>query len=253
MLKLLALADRYRNIRGPAEARHDREEARTHAADIVAILSVQLDLKSFLRDFERQFIADHALGVRVLKISDQYFRSNTSPGLLVYEEYLVGNKPLDRAARSEIADELERAHHLLLGVLPATTFYQLLAGIEDCCAPERNEALVKEFLSGLENTGMSIYSRDVLRFLPTSVFGGAFNRGDKFVVSTGEVLEQLTESELNLARQHLLARAEPRRENEELSKRYARATTRGGLENSFNDWHVVKSRTDIGATNCSTS
>jgi hypothetical protein len=28
MLKLLALDDRYRNIQGPAEARHDREEAR---------------------------------------------------------------------------------------------------------------------------------------------------------------------------------------------------------------------------------
>ncbi len=77
MLKLLALDDRYRNIRGAAEARHDREEARTHAADIVAILSVQPDPKSFLRDFEKQFIADLALGVRVLKISNQYFRSNT--------------------------------------------------------------------------------------------------------------------------------------------------------------------------------
>jgi hypothetical protein len=39
MLKLLALADRYSNIRGPKEARHDREEAQTHAADIVAIIT----------------------------------------------------------------------------------------------------------------------------------------------------------------------------------------------------------------------
>ena len=31
MLKLLALVDRYNNIRGPKEARHDREEAQTHA------------------------------------------------------------------------------------------------------------------------------------------------------------------------------------------------------------------------------
>ena len=31
MLKLLALYDRYHNIRGPKEARHDREEAQTHA------------------------------------------------------------------------------------------------------------------------------------------------------------------------------------------------------------------------------
>jgi hypothetical protein len=41
MLKLLALDDRYRNVRGPAESRHDREEARTHAADIVAIVSAR--------------------------------------------------------------------------------------------------------------------------------------------------------------------------------------------------------------------
>jgi nucleotidyltransferase AbiEii toxin of type IV toxin-antitoxin system len=58
MLKLLALDDRYRNARGPAEARHDREEARTHAADIIAILSVQPNLTLFLQEFEKQFIAD---------------------------------------------------------------------------------------------------------------------------------------------------------------------------------------------------
>jgi hypothetical protein len=38
MLKLLALRDRYNNLRGAKEARHDREEAQTHASDIVAIL-----------------------------------------------------------------------------------------------------------------------------------------------------------------------------------------------------------------------
>jgi hypothetical protein len=187
---------------------------------------VQPDLNSFLRDFEKQFIADLMLGVRVLKIADQYFRSNTSPGLLVYEEYLVGHKPLDRAARSEVAGELERSQSLLLGVLPPTTFYQLFTEIEDCCDPERNVVLVKEFLSSIENAGMSIHSRDALNFLPTSVFGGAFNRGDKFVVSIGEVLEHLTEPELMLARQHLLAGAEQLQENEELTKRYARALRR---------------------------
>src|SRR5438309_10475246 len=54
MLKLLALDDRYRNIRGLAEARHDREEARTHAADIVAIVSVQVDADKFKTDFRGQ-------------------------------------------------------------------------------------------------------------------------------------------------------------------------------------------------------
>jgi hypothetical protein len=44
MLKLLALYDRCHNIRGPEEARHAREEAQTHAADIVAIIKAQSDL-----------------------------------------------------------------------------------------------------------------------------------------------------------------------------------------------------------------
>ena len=35
LLKLLALDDRYRNIRGRAEAEHDREEAQTHAAAVI--------------------------------------------------------------------------------------------------------------------------------------------------------------------------------------------------------------------------
>lgn len=230
MLKLLALDDRYRNIRGTAEARHDREEARTHAADIIAVASVQPDMKMFRQVFERQFLADPALGVRVLKIADGYFRTNTSSGFLVYEEHLVGDKPVDRAARNEVADELARAHRLLLGFVPPTIFFQLLAGIEDCCDLKRNATLVEEFLLSLDNAGVSIYSQDALQFLPTAVFGGAFSRGDKFVVSTGEVLGQLAETELLLARQHLLACAEQLRENEELTKRYVRALRRADAQ-----------------------
>ena len=107
----------------------------------------------------------------ILKIADQYFRSNTSPDLLVYEEYLVGDKPLDRAARNEVADELGRSHRLLLGNLPPTILYQLFAGIEDCCDPERNVVRAEEFLSSLENAGMAIYSRDALYIfsLPASL------------------------------------------------------------------------------------
>jgi hypothetical protein len=226
MLKLLALDDRYHNIRGPAEARHDREEARTHAADIIAVASVQPDMEMFRQDFESQFLTDPVLGVRVLKVADRYFRTSTSPGLLVYQEHLVGDKPIDRAARNEVADELARAHRLLLGLLPSTIFFQLLAGIEDCCDLKRNATLVHEFLLSLDNAGISIYFQDALQFLPTAVFGGAFNRGDKFVVSTGEVLEQLNQAELRLARQHLLACAEQLQENEEVTKRYARALRR---------------------------
>src|SRR6266704_3975874 len=47
MLKLLALYDRYHNIRGPAEATHDRAEAQTHAADVVAVVQARPDMAEF--------------------------------------------------------------------------------------------------------------------------------------------------------------------------------------------------------------
>lgn len=63
MLKLLALKDRYNNIRGPREARHDREEAQTHAADILAIVTSLTDPADFKRQFERQFHSDPIMGI----------------------------------------------------------------------------------------------------------------------------------------------------------------------------------------------
>ena len=45
-------------------------------------------------------------------------------------------------------------------------------------------------------------------------------------MSTGELLAQLTETELALARHHLSARVERLAENEELTKRYVRAFLR---------------------------
>jgi hypothetical protein len=119
MLKLLALDDRYRNVRGPAESRHDREEARTHAADIVAIVSAQTNLSHFKEGFERQFEADRALGRHVLQVLDEYFGRNISPGMLVYEEFLVADSPLERDARQQVAQEIERSHQLMKTLLPS--------------------------------------------------------------------------------------------------------------------------------------
>jgi len=118
MLKLLALDDRYHNIRGSEEARHDRDEAGIHAADIVAVVTSQTDLKQFKADFERQFREDTALGVRVFKILSTYFRETTSPGILVYEESIVADKPLDREARRQVNVEIARAHGLIQQLLP---------------------------------------------------------------------------------------------------------------------------------------
>jgi hypothetical protein len=51
--------------------------------------------------------------VHVLRILDEYFRENISPGLLVYEEFLVADRPFDRDARREVAQEIERAHRMM--------------------------------------------------------------------------------------------------------------------------------------------
>ncbi len=119
MLKLLALYDRYRNIRGPQEARHDREEAQTHAADIVAIVKARADLAEFKRQFEGQFGVDPNLGSRVSVILDDFFRDVTAPGYLLYEEYLASTLPAGREPQVEIREESARAHRILQRVLPA--------------------------------------------------------------------------------------------------------------------------------------
>jgi hypothetical protein len=80
MLKLLALADRYSNIRGPKEARHDREEAQTHAADIVAIVTAVPDIARFNSQFFTQFLPEPQLGIPVLRVLGDFFREVISPG-----------------------------------------------------------------------------------------------------------------------------------------------------------------------------
>lgn len=116
MLKCLAMDDRYRNIRGASHARHDRDEARVHATDIVAILSAQKNLGEFHEKFRSQFTVEPELGIRVGKIADDYFKSVDAPGLLLYEEFLVENTEA-REDREQVERELGRA----LGVLKYLT------------------------------------------------------------------------------------------------------------------------------------
>jgi hypothetical protein len=118
MLKLLALFDRYHNIRGPEEARHDREEAQTHAADIVEIVKARPDLAEFRRQFEAQFAADVELGKRVSQILNDCFREPIAPGYLLYEEYLAATLPAGATTQVEIRDESTLAHRTLQKILP---------------------------------------------------------------------------------------------------------------------------------------
>jgi hypothetical protein len=118
MLKLLAMYDRYHNIRGPLEWQHDREEAQTHAADIVAIVKNQPDLVLFSRHFDEQFQRDADLASRVNRILLDFFRGAVAPGYLLYEEYLASTLPAGRATRIEIREESARTHRILQNILP---------------------------------------------------------------------------------------------------------------------------------------
>ena len=118
MLKLLALYDRYHNIRGPQGARHDREEAQTHAADIVAIVKARPDWAVFRAQFEGQFRADPELGKRVNVILGDFFRDVNAPGYLLYEEYLAATLPAGRATQAEIREESARAHRIFQKIVP---------------------------------------------------------------------------------------------------------------------------------------
>lgn len=109
MLKLLAMDDRHRNLRGAQEELHDREEARTHAADIVVILSAAPDLEVFAAGFVRQFGAAADLRKRAESILAEYFHDDLAPGFTLYEEHLAANLPSGRDSRQRVAAELGRA------------------------------------------------------------------------------------------------------------------------------------------------
>lgn len=109
-MKCLAMDDRHRNLRGIQHYEHDRNSAQIHVADIVDILAVQTSLARFRRSFIKQFTPDPNLRARLSQITREYFASDDSPGLLVYEEHVTENSDL---SREQVSAEVNRAHRLL--------------------------------------------------------------------------------------------------------------------------------------------
>ena len=116
MLKFLAMDERYRNIRGPAHRDHDRQEARTHADDIVAVLTAQANLDEFRKDFADQFSQDAALKARTFEIIKAYFGDESLPGVALYRESLVASLPAGESVR-DFTSELRRAQRLVSRLL----------------------------------------------------------------------------------------------------------------------------------------
>ena len=220
MLKLLALAGRYSNIRGLREARHDREEAQTHAADIVAVVMAQTDPLEFKRWFESQFESDPGLGLRVLRIARGFFGEAIAPGFLVYEEYLAASAPLDSDTRRKLRQETEKASRVMSQVLPSPGFHVLADALEDSCDWARNPGLVEEFLSGLEQRRTTMNTGDALLLLPGAAFGGAYKPGENFVTGASDAVRRITSAERGLLHARLRDYAKDLEKNDDLRKRF---------------------------------
>jgi len=113
MLKMLAMDDRYRNIRGPEEARHDREEAKNHAADIISIVRSSIQKKDFCKWFWAQFDDDLELECRIRQVISDYYKDLFSPGIQLYEEHLRDKSPFVDVNRSELERALREVRILL--------------------------------------------------------------------------------------------------------------------------------------------
>jgi hypothetical protein len=220
MLKLLALADRYSNIRGPKEARHDREEAQTHAADIVAIVSAVSDVAQFNTMFAAQFLAEPSLGIRVHHILADFFRETTSPGLLVYAEHVATSLPVGPSTVETVRQETRSAQKVVARILPSSEFFDLVAAINESTEWEGHAPFVEEYLSGLENNRIPVTDILALRSLPSAAFGGAYGPGSTFVMSASEPLEKVSAAQRDLLHHYLRQKTNALRTHPELLQRF---------------------------------
>ncbi len=221
MLKLLAVADRYNNLRGPKEARHDREEAQTHASDIVAIVTALPDLPGFNTQFIGQFQKDPILGIHVLLILLNFFRDITSPGLLVYSEHVAANLPQDRGTLAVVRAETELAHRVVAQIVPLPEFFAVAAAIDDSTNHSQGAPFVDEYLSTLESARIPINDNLALQSLPTGAFSEAYSPGAKFVVSASEPIAKLSQTQRDLLHIYLQSKLIALRTNESVRTKYA--------------------------------
>jgi len=114
MMKLLAMDDRYKNIRGPLEVKYDRNEARVHAADITAIVHNHIQNSDFPKLFWSQFYEDNELKMRSKDIITNYFWGLDSPGIRLYAEFLqLQNMVVEEAELKRVVREVRfLLHHL---------------------------------------------------------------------------------------------------------------------------------------------
>ncbi len=220
MLKLLALADRYSNIRGPKESRHDRQEAQTHAADIIAIVAAVRDIPRFNSLFATQFLAEPRLGLRVLRVLSDFFRETAAPGLIVYAEYLAASLPVGREAAETVRQETQSATRLVARILPPDEFLAVARAIDDSTEWEKRAPFVEEYLSALEGARILLTDILALQSLPSGAFGGAYASGTKFVMSASEPLDKVSPEQRALLQSYLRQKTDALRDTDALVRKF---------------------------------
>jgi hypothetical protein len=226
MLKLLALRDRYNNIRGAKEARHDREEAQTHAADIVALLTAVTDAPAFNSRFVEQFHQDASLGAHVLSILQGFFRDVTSPGLIVYSEHVAASLPAGPETSEMLRAEIERARNLIAQIHPSPEFFTLVAAIDDSTGRGEVTDLVLQFLSSLESARIPPADPVALQSLPGAAFGGAYASGATLVRNAGELIPKISDAERALLQEYLRVRIAELGANDGLRQKFPNTLSR---------------------------
>jgi hypothetical protein len=202
------------------EARHNREEAQTHAADIVAILTAVPDIARFNSLFLAQFLPEPPLGVRVLRVLGDFFREITAPGLIVYTEYLAANLPADRTTTEVLRRETELAQRIVAQILPPPEFFALAAAVDDSTEPERGAPFVEQYLATLEHARIPVTDAFALQSLPSGAFSGAYKRGATFVMSASEPLQKVSAVQRDLLRSYLQWKVNVLRRNEGLRDKF---------------------------------
>lgn len=223
MLKLLALRDRYNNLRGAKESRHDREEAQTNASDIVAILKAVPDVPRFNAQFIGQFHIEPTLGLHVLWIPLDFFRDITSPGLLVYSEHVAANLPQERDTPTIVRTETELAQRIVAQIFPRPEFFAIAVAIDDSTNHSKGAPYVDEYLSTLEKARIPVTDALALESLPSGAFSGAFGRGGRFTMSASESLAKLSQPHRELLHAYLHVKVRELAASEELRNKYPKS------------------------------
>jgi hypothetical protein len=106
----------------------------------------------------------------VLRVLLDFFREFTSPGLIVYTEYVAVNLAADRATSELLRRETELAQRILVQILPVPEFFAMAFAVDDSTEVERDAPFVEQHLLTLESARIPVTDDLALKSLPSGAF-----------------------------------------------------------------------------------